>query len=329
MSDGDSVPGMSGLSRLVDAQSRALTPENFGGAKGQAASSVHGAAATAARDLGRGWKISPYISIAPGAVFELADITGPGVVRQIWLTPAGCAWRHVILRMYWDNQDQPSVEVPLGDFFAVGWGGFAWSGHAQISSLPVCVNPGSALNCFWEMPFRGRCRMTIENISTGDTRIYYQVNYELGEVGDDAAYFHAQFRRSNPLPYKQVHSILDGVVGQGHYIGTYVAWGANTNSWWGEGELKFYLDGDDEWPTIASTGTEDYFLGSYNFWVNGRYQTFSTPYSGLAQVIIPDGTDPRLTQSRFGMYRWHLTDPIRFSTDLRVTMQALGQCHGL
>jgi len=316
--------GVGGLSRLVAAQSRAISPENFSGAKGAAASAAEGSAAAAARDLGRGWKVSPFIEVPAGSVFPLAQIDGPGVIRQIWLTPAGCAWRHLIIRIYWDDQEQPSVESPLGDFFASGWGGLPHSGHGQISSLPVCVNPGSGLNCFWEMPFRRRCRMTIENVSAEPARIYYQVSYELRPVGEDAAYFHAQFRRSNPLPYRTDHVILGGISGQGHYVGTTLAWGSNNSGWWGEGEVKFYLDGDDEWPTIASTGTEDYFLGSYNFWLNRRYQTFSSPYSGLSQATIPDGTDPGFTQSRFSMYRWHLTDPVRFTSDLRVTVQALG-----
>jgi hypothetical protein len=316
--------GMSGLSRVTGAQSRAITPENVTGAKGAAAMATEGVASAAARGLGQGWKVAPYVIVEAGATAELADITGPGAIVQMWLTPAGCAWRHLILRVYWDGQEQPSIECPLGDFFAAGWGGFSWSGPIQVSSLPVCVNPGSALACFWEMPFRRRCRMTVENVSAAAARIYYQVNYELREIDDDAAYFHAQFRRSNPLPYAAVHTILDNVTGQGQYVGTYVAWGSNNNGWWGEGEVKFYLDGDDEWPTIASTGTEDYFLGAYNFWADNRYQVFTTPYSGLPQAIIPDGTDPRLTQSRFGMYRWHLTDPVRFGADLRVTMQAIG-----
>lgn len=316
--------GVSGLSKLVAAQSRAITPENFTGAKGAAASATDGAASAAARDLGRGWKVSPFVYVPAGSTFELASIEGPGVIRQIWLTPAGCAWRHLIIRMYWDGQAEPSVECPLGDFFASGWGGTTGAGHAQVSSLPVCVNPGSGLNCFWEMPFRQGCRMTIENVSDDEARVYYQVNYELGEIGEDAAYFHAQFRRSNPLEYQTEHVILDDVRGRGHYVGTYLAWGSNSSGWWGEGEVKFYLDGDDDWPTIASTGTEDYFLGSYNFWVNGRYKTFTTPYSGLPEAIVPDGSDPGFTQSRFGMYRWHLTDPVRFGTDLRVTVQALG-----
>jgi hypothetical protein len=316
--------GLASLALLRDAQSRAISPENFTGAKGQAAAAESGTASEAARDLGRGWKVSPYIVLPAGETFELASIEGPGAIQQIWLTPAGCAWRHLILRMYWDDQEQPSVECPLGDFFAAGWEGHPFSGHGQVTSLPVCVNPGSALNCYWNMPFRKRARITISNLSAQDARIYYQINYELAPVDDNAAYFHAQFRRNNPLPYKEVHTILDGVTGRGHYVGTYVGWGVNNSGWWGEGEVKFYLDGDDEWPTIATTGTEDYFCGSYNFWVNGKYQTFTTPYAGLSHAIIPDGSDPSFTQSRFGMYRWHLTDPIRFRSDLRVTMQALG-----
>jgi Protein of unknown function (DUF2961) len=316
--------GMSGLSRLTGGQSRAISPENPTGAKGSAAMASEGVASAAARGLGRGWKVAPYVVVPAGSAADLAEIAGPGVIQQIWLTPAGCAWRHLIIRMYWDGQEQPAVECPAGDFFAAGWGGFSWSGPVQISSLPVCVNPGSALNCFWEMPFRRRCRITLENMSGRDARVYYQVNYELRDVDGEAGYFHAQFRRSNPLAYRAVHTIVDEVTGPGHYVGTYVAWGSNNNGWWGEGEVKFYLDGDDEFPTIASTGTEDYFLGSYNFWVNDRYQVFTTPYAGLAQAIVPDGRDPRVTQSRFGMYRWHLTDPVRFSTDLRVTMQAIG-----
>jgi hypothetical protein len=148
MSEFGLAPGVGGLSRLVSARSRTISPENLTGAKGMAARAADGAAAQAARDLGQGWKISPFVHVPAGTTFELADITGPGVVRQIWLTPAGCAWRHLIIRMYWDGQQQPSVECPLGDFFAAGWGGFSWSGHGQVSSLPVCVNPGSALNCF-------------------------------------------------------------------------------------------------------------------------------------------------------------------------------------
>jgi hypothetical protein len=248
----------------------------------------------------------------------MADIAGPGAIQQIWMTPTG-NWRYSILRIYWDDQEHPSVECPVGDFFAMGWGEYA-----QLSSLAVCVNPGSAFNCYWEMPFRKRCRMTMTNIADERMVLYYQVNYALTEVPEDVGYFHAQFRRTNPLPYKEVYTILDGVQGQGQYVGTYMAWGVNNRGWWGEGEIKFYLDGDGEFPTICGTGTEDYFCGSYNFEnrATKQYQEFTTPYAGLHQVIRPDGV--YRSQQRFGLYRWHVADPVRFQQDIRVTIQALG-----
>ena len=311
--------GMGNLWRLSDARSRSISAENFNGEKGAGGMATDGTGAIPARDLGRGWKVSPSVRIAAGETFTMADIEGPGAVQQMWLTPTG-NWRFCILRIYWDDMATPSVECPLGDFFAVGWGQYA-----QVSSLPICVNPGSAFNSYWEMPFRQRCRMTISNIAEEDMTLYYQVNYTLTDVPEDAAYFHAQFRRVNPLPYKDVYTILDGVRGRGQYVGTYVAWGSNNNGWWGEGELKFYMDGD-EYPTICGTGTEDYFCGSYNFDKSAThdegYITYTTPYAGFHQVIRPDG-DYR-TQLRMGMYRWHIVDPIRFGRDIKVTMQALG-----
>jgi hypothetical protein len=142
-------------------------------------------------------------------------------------------------------------------------------------------------------------------------------------VPDDVAYFHAHWRRSNPLGYKQVHTLLDGVKGKGHYVGTYLAWQTNNTGWWGEGEIKCYLDGDNEFPTICGTGTEDYFGGAWNFeHPKGEYGVYSTAFLGLPQVIKPAGL--YRSQPRFGMYRWHIMDPIRFEKDLRVTIQALG-----
>jgi hypothetical protein len=174
------------------------------------------------------------------------------------------------------------------------------------------------------MPFRKGARVTLENLDDEELTIYYQIDYTLTEVPQDAGYFHAQFRRINPLPFKEVHTIADGIRGRGHYVGTYIAWGANSSGWWGEGEVKFYIDGDGEFPTICGTGTEDYFGGSYNFENKrtGEYQQFCTPYSGLPQVISPGGANR--SQQRFGLYRWHIADPVRFARDLRVTVQALG-----
>jgi hypothetical protein len=307
------------LPRLSSARTRSISPENPTGEKSRGGIAAEGVASHAARDLGQGWKVSPYVRIQPGETHTIADIKEPGAIQQVWMTPTG-HWRYSILRIYWDGQEQPSVECPVGDFFACGWGQYA-----QVSSLAVCVNPGSAFNCYWEMPFRKSCRITMENIGLEQMTLYYQVNCTLTDVPDDAAYFHAQFRRVNPLPYKEVYTILDGVKGRGHYVGTYMAWGVNNCGWWGEGEIKFYLDGDGEFPTICGTGTEDYFCGSYNFDVGkerGGYREFTTPYSGLPQVIRPDGLYQ--SQTRFGLYRWHIMDPIRFEQDLRVTIQALG-----
>ena len=307
------------LARLSRARTRSISPENFTGEKGKGGMATDGTGAACARDLGVGWKISPSIRIAPGETRTLADVRGSGAIQHIWMTLTG-HWRHSILRIYWDDQETPSVECPAGDFFACGWGQYA-----QISSLAVCVNPGSAFNCYWEMPYRSGFRVTMTNIAAQEMTLYYQITFTETDVPDDLAYFHAQFRRVNPLPYKQVYTILDGVRSQGQYVGTYMAWGVNNNGWWGEGEIKFYIDGDDEYPTICGTGTEDYFCGSYNFDVGkdqGGYREFTTPYSGLAQVIRPDGL--YRSQMRFGMYRWHMTDPIRFERDLRVTIQALG-----
>ena len=310
---------MGTLSRISKAKTHSISPENFTGEKGKAGMAMDGTGARAARDLGQGWKISPSIRIEPGECRTLADIKGPGAVQQIWMTPTG-HWRFSILRIYWDGSDIPSVECPVGDFFACGW-----NKYAQISSLAICVNPGSAFNCYWEMPFRKRCRITLTNIADDAMTLYYQINYTLTDVPDDAAYFHAQFRRTNPLPYKEVYTILDGVKGQGQYVGVYMAWGVNNTGWWGEGEIKFFIDGDKKFPTICGTGTEDYFCGSYNFDVgkdNGGYREFTTPYAGLPQVIRPDGLYQ--SQQRFGLYRWHIMDPVRFEQDLKVTIQALG-----
>ena len=311
---------MENLTKLHGFETRSVCPENRTGEKamGGRTQLEEGTAKLPARDLGTGWKVNPYLHIAPGETLELANISGPGAINHIWLTPTGVV-RNQILRFYWEDSEVPSVESPLGDFFACGWGRYA-----PVNSLAVCVNPGSAFNCYWSMPFKKRCRITLENRNDSQVTIYYQFTYTLRPVDENEGYFHARFRRVNPLPYKTDYVVLDHVSGKGHYVGTYMAWGVNNAGWWGEGEIKFFLDGDKEYPTICGTGTEDYFCGSYNFenQQTHEYEEFSTAYSGLPQVIRPN----RLydSQMRFGMYRWHLTDPIYFQKDIRVTIQALG-----
>lgn len=324
---------MGNLYRLSDAKSRSISPENFTGEKGKAGMANPADkdktnvanAFNAARDLGQGWKVNPYIRIQPGETITLANIEGPGAIQHIWMTPTG-TWRYSILRFYWDGEAEPSIECPVGDFFAMGWGSYS-----QLSSLAVCVNPGSAFNCYWNMPFRKNCRVTMENINDTDPMtLYYQIDYTLTEVPADAAYLHAQFRRSNPTT-GSLHTIVDGIKGKGQYVGVYMAWGVNNNGWWGEGEIKFFMDGDTQFPTICGTGTEDYFCGSYDFDTRKKneagveevnYTEFCTPYAGLHQVIKGDGHYQ--VMQRFGLYRWHVMDPIRFEKDLKVTIQDLG-----
>lgn len=308
----------SGMSLLTSGRSRAVSPENPAGAKGAGGAAIRGTGAAAARDLGTGWKISPSIEIPAGERVTLADIAGPGVIRHFWLTTHSANWRSLVLRATWDGAASAAVAVPVGDFFCQGW-----CEYAPVNSLPVAVNPNGGFNSYWEMPFRARAQIDLENVGHEPAVVYYQIDYELADVDVRAGYLHAQWRRSNPLPYRQVHTILDGVRGAGHYAGTYLAWGSNSSGWWGEGEVKFYIDGDEDYPTICGTGTEDYFGGAWNFDVPGQgYTAYSTAYLGLPQILRPDGQ--YRSQQRFGMYRWHLPDPVRFAADIRVTVQALG-----
>jgi Protein of unknown function (DUF2961) len=321
--------GLGNLARLSHARTRSISAENFTGEKGGGAKATEGTGSSAARDLGKGWKVSPSISIAPQSTATLAHIQEAGAIQHFWITTVPRHWRTLVLRAYWDDEESPSIECPLGDFFANGW-----CELSLVNSLPIVVNPAAGLNSYWEMPFRKSARLTLENLSQEEVIVYYQLDYTLTDIPEDMAYFHAQWRRSNRLPYKDVHTLLDNVRGTGQYVGTYLAWQANNTGWWGEGEIKFYLDGDEEYPTICGTGTEDYFGGAWNFDLggsansedsvgqNGGYGSYSTPFLGLPQIIRPDGL--YRSQQRFGMYRWHIMDPIRFEHDLRVTIQALG-----
>jgi hypothetical protein len=306
---------MNNLYRMSKAKTRSISAENFTGEKGRGGMATEGLGQSAARDLGQGWKVSPAISIKAESIFVLADVRGEGAIQHIWMTPTG-NWRNLILRFYWDNETEPSVEVPLGDFFCSGWGK-----SKQISSLAVCVNPHNGFNAYWIMPFQKGFKVTVENLSPKDVTLFYQIDYSLSELEGDAAYFHAQFRRSNPHPYKEDFVLIDKIQGRGQYVGAYMSWGTNNSGWWGEGEIKFFIDDDGQFPTINGTGTEDYFCGAYCFVENDEYKDFSTPYTGF-YALTPDKLWN--SQMRFGLYRWHVTDPIRFEKNLKVTIQALG-----
>ena len=306
---------LSGVAKLTDAKTRSISAENPKGEKGAGAQAVpdeHSASSM----LGQGWKVRPCIGLPAGSRTDLAEIEGPGTIRHIWITCGPAAYRNVILRMYWDGEKTPSVEVPIGDFFCCG--------HAlrtKVNSIPIAVNPAGGFNSYWPLPFRKSARIEVENQWKDNIGgFFYQVDYELDEVPEDIGYFHAQWRRAVTDIDCPEHVLLDGVKGKGQYVGTYMAWTQLSNGWWGEGEIKFFMDGDSQFPTICGTGTEDYFLGAWGFCGDeGREDTFSTAFVGYPLCKHVDNEVPK-----HGLYRWHVLDPIRFESDLKVTMQALG-----
>lgn len=255
--------GLGALPLMSDAQTRSISPENPTGEKGKGAMIIpkfgdpEQPHANLFAHLGQGWKTRPFLTLAAGTNRTLMDVNGPGTIQHIWIVVDDDKWRSCVVRFYWDNETTPSIEAPLSDFFAVGHGKFA-----PVNSLPVLVNARSALNCFWPMPFRKHARMTLANESTANVGLLtYQITYAEGPLPENAAYFHAQYRRASTAQ-QNPYVILDGVKGRGQYVGTFLAWLQTTDEWFGEGEIKFYLDGDREFPTICGTGTEDYFLSS-------------------------------------------------------------------
>jgi hypothetical protein len=295
-----------------------LSAENPTGGKGKGGMAIEGSAAYNARELGQGWKVNPYVVIKAGEKYNIADIKGQGAIKHIWIVDSSPAGRLSIFRIYFDGQSNPCVEAPLYDFFCNADN----TEYRQINSLPICYNPRRGMNSYFEMPYFKSFRIEIENLHTEDIMVYYQIDCEEKETNENSLYFHAQYRRVNPLPYMEAYTILDNIKGNGVYVGTYMHWGVKSNGWWGEGEIKFYIDGDKDFPTICGTGTEDYFGGAYNFDVDGKYVEFSTPYQGLSKVNKTDST--YISQRYFDMYRFHITDPVYFKEDLKVTIQALG-----
>jgi len=306
---------------------RMINAENPTGEKGAAArwdpnpDDPYLAHSGAARHLGRGWKVRPFISLKAGETATLADISGPGCIKQFWITSSAEHWRTLVLRIFWDEEETPSVEVPLGDFFALGFD----SHPHQVNSLPVVVAPHRGCTSYWPMPFRRHARFTLSNDGENDVKIIaYKVLYHLHDVPEDTAYFHAQWRRSLTRREHPEHTLLDGVRGRGIYVGTYLAWTALSRGWWGEGEVKFYLDGDGEFPTVCDSGTEDYFGGAWGFFKDPKKdmveEAFSSPFLGMPLAVTNHAEGPRY----FGLYRWHVLDGIGFTQDLRVTVQTLG-----
>jgi hypothetical protein len=322
-------PGLGNLMKLSDAETRSVSAENVYGEKGRGGMARmepdHIPEEIArigqvwrpnrsSRELGTKWKVRPCIVLPKESTTLIMDVNGPGVIQHIWITVDDKFWRDLILRIYWDDETTPSVETPLGDFFCNGW-----RKRTNINALPICVNPSGGFNCYFPMPFRRRARVTIENRSPYEVgEFFYTINYALQSVAEDDAYFHAQFRRVNPVKYGDDVTILEAA-GKGHYVGTFLAWQQNSAAWWGEGELKVFLDGDGEYPTICGTGTEDYFGGAWCF----ARENYSTPFLGYPYGHS-EGSWEAPAGSRHLLYRFHILDPIRFHLDIKVTIQALG-----
>lgn len=310
--------------------SRSINAENPTGRKG--------AAASAASPLGPGRKGRPAVPIQPGETLTLADIDGPGVIRHLWMTVPDrteggpFVLRDLVLRMYWDGEDGPSVEVPLGDFFLNGFGE-----RALVTSEPIVVAPTAGMNCYLPMPFRSHACITVTSEHPMEVgAVFFQVDYTLGDdIAEGTPTLHAQWRRSDATTRPgEDHVILDGVRGSGRYLGTYIGVAALSRFWWGEGEVKFYLDGDEDLPTLTSTGLEDYAGGAWAFQDHlgadpePRPLPFSAPYCGYPLFLTRDTTGmgdfQQTVAPMHAMYRWHIPDPVWFDADLRVTVQQIG-----
>ncbi len=253
-------------------------------------------------------------TILPGQTLVLADLDGPGVITHFWNTTASLnpfSGRSLVLRMYWDGAERPSVETPLGDFFGVGHGA-----KAEFQSVPVGVSSlGRSRNCFWRMPFRKHAKITLtnENVKLGPVPFYYYIDWEqLDELPETTLYFHARYRQQ--FPAKPGDHVLLETTGRGHYVGTVYSAHQVKTGWFGEGDDRFFIDGE-ELPSIRGTGTEDYFGDAWGF------REFAGPFHG---VTLFEGV---MAGDRVSAYRWHLNDPIRFTKSLKASIEHRGSVY--
>lgn len=295
--------------------SRAITWENRTGARG------------AGGQAKGGRKGSPSVPVVKaGETATLMDVQGCGVIRHIWLTVrifrdeplyTAEALRNLIIRMYWDGSEVPSVEAPLGDFFGVAHGR-----TASMANIYTMALLGRGFNSYFPMPFRKQARITITNDlpSKREVRsVYFQIDYELHpSLPANTGYFHALFRRQNPTVQKQDYVLLDTAEGPGFYVGCTLGIRPLEPRWWGEGEMKMYIDGDREFPTICGTGTEDYFLAAWSL------TPYQTPYAGCVFALPPDDKASGIRHKLVSLYRFHEKDPVYFEKDLKVTIQQMG-----
>ncbi len=272
-------------------------------------------------------KLRPCIQIQPGETVTLCDTEGPGMITHIWFT--GYIGHSFIMRMYWDDCGEPSVECPISAFFGCAYDENFTDQNGDwiiLNSAAVLVAPGRGYNCYWEMPFRRHARITMENRGGHPQTLYYMISGWHGEIPEDSMYFHAAYRQEHPVMKGRSYTVIDGIEGKGCFAGLTLASGVNGNSTcWVEGEAKMYIDGED-YPSMNYTGTEDYFCGSYAFGNDippHKYAPFSGLYAGMFTVIGAVG-ERYNTQQRFQLYRWHIKDPIYFDKSFRMVLDNLG-----
>ena len=272
-------------------------------------------------------KLRPTVTIHAGETVELVHAQGPGVIQNMWFT--GYVGHSFILRIYWDDQEYPSVEAPLSAFFGCAYDENFKDRDGRypvLNSSMILVAPGRGYNSFFEMPFKKKCRITMENRGKEEQSLYYIITGAYQQVPDHIGYFHASYRQQHPVTKGKSYTVIDGISGKGQFLGVTLATGMNGhNTCWVEGEARMYLD-DDPYPSIHYTGTEDYFCGSYGFGNDihiRNYQTFSGLYSGL-YAILGDNEEFYNGQQRFLLYRFHVIDPIRFESGFRMTLDNMG-----
>jgi hypothetical protein len=287
----------------TSSESRSASFENPKGEKGQGG--------MASNELGVGRKGFPAKNLAPGETVVLCDIEASGTIRHIWMTgnfkDNTTTLRSMVIRAYWEHQEHPSIECPLGDFMG--------SAHGRINAYQSAVHStgiNAALNLWLAMPFREHAKVTLSNEGAENVTVFYQVDYTIGDRHPaDLGRLHVCFRRENPTTLKEDFEILPKRTGKGRYIGAVLGIRPSEEHWWGEGEIKIYMDGDADFPTICGTGSEDYVCLSY-----GMQQT---PYLYHGCSWNQDGY--------VSMYRWHLQDPVFWKKECRITIQQIGYDH--
>jgi hypothetical protein len=263
-------------------------------------------------------------TIKAGDTQELFNSNGPGVITHIWFTisaQSGMHLKELVLRAYWDGSSKPSIETPVGDFF-----GLNLAQYQIFESAYIACSPGKSLNCYFAMPFRRSARFTVTNEGKQDVGAFYSnIDYQLvPSLPDDAFYFHAQYRQSSPNIANTGSKInLDGKGnyiymesrGRGHLMGVTLGVLLNADGWMGEGDDMIFVD-DDTKPVITGTGTEDYFLGSWNFGGRDGAIPFSHHFYGAPLIVMPERTG-----GRYCCYRWHGDNPVTYTRYLKHTME--------